>query len=342
MKNIFIKTYKEQWNAPTSVLRKKLKFSILSLNCKPYPAIPNWRKLFLYELSYIVALIKNFKRINNAHVIICPNYLAIFLLLLKKLKVLKADKLCWFGMFIHNPKILRAVGKIVKLLFPGDKSFYVIVFSSGEVDIYAKKWNIPRENFIYIPYGDWSDETLYLESTKIGDYYFSGGYSNRDYPSLIEIFKNTKYKLVIVASKKNTDLVEYERNNIIPSNIRIFYDLGKDEFNKYLVNSKAVIFHMKYNTGASGQMVALNSMRNKKLIISSYTDVLDDYFKNMEGALIYQKKNAKIELPQILYQVDSNIQQFEQIIDKAFSDYIDKFSFEGLSKILINQVSELI
>lgn len=342
MKNVFIQVYPNQWKEAINILKTKLSFEKVELDGKPYPFVPNAKVLFQRELSYIRRCLAHYKQINHANIVISPNYLALFLLVCKKLRILKIDTLCWFGMFIHNPRILKAVGRLVKFFYPKNESLKIIVFSSGEIGIYSKAWKIDEGAFIYVPYGDWNNETKSFESKDEGDYFFSGGYSNRDYTSLIKIFEKTGMKLVIVASNKNTDLVEYIEKNTIPSNISVFFDLLPEEFNQKLMGSKAVIFHMKHNTGASGQMVALNAMRNHKLIIASHTDVLDDYFTNMNGAIVYEKEEAETVLPEILKDVHNNFSKYKKLTEDAYLKYEEEFSYEGLSKKIVVEISRLL
>ena len=325
---------------PANVLKEQLGYEIISLDGKNYPSISNKWILLKKEIGNVFNIIKNFKRINNSEVIICSNYVCLFLLLLLKFHILRVETICWYGMYIHNPKWVKALGKILHLISVSSNAFRVIVFSKAEINLYAQKWNIDTKNFIYVPYGDWNS-SLPQKSIQEGEYFFSGGYSNRDYIPLIQKFIGRDEKLIIAASKQNTDLLEWENKHVLSDNISIYYDIDKKYFNKLLCGSKAVLFIMKHNTGASGQMVALSAMANHKLIITTYTDVLDEYVKNNETAIVIKKEDMDNLLPDIISEVNKNIDNYQFIIDAAYKRYRTVFSYDAVSEALVKSIKEL-
>ena len=86
-------------------------------------------------------------------------------------------------------------------------------------------------------------------------------------------------KFVFVASKLNRELL----NEHIPDNVIMCYDVSTLEFERYLAESKLVVILLKENVGASGQMLCLQAMRNRKAII--YTDIssINYYFTKEAG-----------------------------------------------------------
>lgn len=339
MKNCFISTYKGEWMVPATVLKERLGYEIVELNGKEYPSIANKGVLCRKEIRNIYNVVKNLKKINHSETVICSNYVCLFLLLMQKLKILKVKKICWYGMYIHNPKWIKILGGILRALSPSPDNFRIIVFSNSERKLYAEKWRggVDSACFLYVPYGDWSN-SLSQAHIYQGDYFFSGGYSNRDYIPLVEAFAGRKEKLVIVASKQNTDLVEWICSHELSENISVYYDISNEHFNELLCGAKAVVLIMKHNTGASGQMVALKAMANYKLIIATYTDVLDEYVKNNESALIFNKEDIHGCLQDIILKVCEDINDYQPMIDAAYKAYKTKFSFEALSEALVEQV----
>ena len=69
-----------------------------------------------------------------------------------------------------------------------------------------------------------------------GDYYFAGGYSNRDYPALIAAFRNIPAQLLIVCSALNKELDAID----IPPNVTILRDLPGDQFNVDVRDAKGL------------------------------------------------------------------------------------------------------
>lgn len=118
----------------------------------------------------------------------------------------------------------------------------------------------------YLPYGDWSSEwepvslsEQAVERPAPENYYFSGGYSNRDYLSLIEAFRGIPTRLIIVCSSLNTELDGCP----LPANIQVLRDIPAHVFEAYIRHAKAGIVPLKHDTGASGQSVILSSCRTR-------------------------------------------------------------------------------
>lgn len=342
MKSCFISTYKGEWMRPAAVLKDRLGYEIVELNGKEYLSISNRWNLLWKELKNTYNIIRNFKKNNYSDIIICPNYVCLFLLLMQKVHVLKVKKICWYGMYLHNPKWIKRLGKLMKLFSPSLNNFRIIVFSKAELKLYTENWDgvVESRCFRYVPYGDWNNSLSgpYIQGE---GYFFSGGYSNRDYIPLIEAFTGKKEKLFIAASKQNTDLIEWLKRHELSENILIYLDVSQEYFDELLRGAKAVVFVMKYNTGAAGQMVLLNAMANRKLIITTYTDVLDEYVKNNESALVFNKENVQICLQEIIPKVEKNINAYQSMVDRAYEIYKAKFSFEAISEVLVEEISKL-
>jgi glycosyltransferase involved in cell wall biosynthesis len=341
VKNCFVSTYKGEWIAPATVLRNELGFEIVDLDGKKFPSISSKKILVRKELHNIRNILKHYKEINHSHIVICSNYVALFLLLLQKMHLLKVDTICWYGVYIHSPKMVNLVGNFIKILSTGEEKFKIVVFSKEEVNLYSKAWKISIDSFIYVPYGEWSISMKDSSECKDEGYFFSGGYSNRDYVSLIRLFVDCREKLVIAASKHNIDLVEYVAENEISSNITILFDVDVKKFNELLNKAHCVIFVMKHNTGASGQMVVLNAMKNKKLILSTYTDCLDEYVKDGKEAIVVDKLTMFELFSDYIEQIGMDGRQYQFLVEAAYKKYKDCFSYEAISDSLVKQISNI-
>ncbi len=119
-----------------------------------------------------------------------------------------------------------------------------------------------------------------------GKYYFCGGYTNRDYALVNQLAeRHPEIKFVIIASSLN-------RITNIAKNIILMKDVSNKDFETTLSNSQGVIIPLLENVGASGQMLAISAMRNKKPIV--YTDIssINYYFDGDSG---YPYKIGDIE-----------------------------------------------
>ncbi len=341
MAGCFISTYKGEWKVPANVLKEQLGYEIIELNGKCSPSISSKWVLLKKEIRNVFNVIQVFKRIDHKKVIICPDYVCLFLAFLQKLHILKVETVCWYGMFVHSPKWVDILGRILRFIVPSEKSFRIIVFSRAEVGLYAKRWDMDPDCFIYVPYGDWNDSLFLGERIEYGGYFFSGGYSNRDYITLIQMFSGRDERLIIAASKHNIDLCAWIDGHTLSKNITVLYDIEKDHSDRLLCGSRAVILVMEHNTGASGQMVILSAMANRKLVITTHTDVLDEYVEDGKTALVIDKEEIGRVLPDIISEIDDDMSAYKTLADAAYERYRTVFSYEAISGALVRAVKNL-
>src|SRR5262249_2314076 len=159
-----------------------------------------------------------------------------------------------------------------------------------------------RERIHYLPYGDWSSERPIVvgqpaEDVSAESYYFAGGYSNRDYRSLIAAFRHVPAKLLIVCSRLNQDVDE----SSLPPNVKVVRDVQSDVFEAYVRQAKACIVPLKHDTGSSGQSTMLRLMRNGKVIIASDVSGVRSYVVNgVSGHLV---RDMAGELPELIARI---------------------------------------
>ncbi len=340
MDNCFITTFDKEWAGPVENLRDRLGFRIVELHGKEFGNFPTKLELLKKELHNTGNLLKNFRQYNGSNMIICPNYAALILLLLRRLRILKCNKILWFGVYIHRPKMLKLVRATLKLLMPKHFSFQIVVFSRPEIRLYTEAFGLSEKNFIYVPYGEWKKDKALLEGSDRG-YYFSGGYANRDFVTLAKLFQDKPWKLVIAASRQNGDFVKYTQETELSDNITVCWDIPAEEFNRLLRESHAVIMIMKYNTGASGQIVVLTALEYRKLVIASYTDVIDEYVRDGETGIVLHDKTPdalrtvmeKLEDPQ-------NMETYRQIAENGHTHYQNTFSYPAISNYLVERIRQ--
>ena len=342
-RNVFISTYDNEWKGVADVLCKRLSFNVVDLHGKEYGNFPTRRVLLKKEWENVKNLHKYLRKFNHSGIVICSNYAALYLLFLRKMRILKCDTLIWFGVYVHNPKMFSIIKRYLKVFIKkGDDFFKIVVFSKPEIKLYSNAFSLPKDNFLYIPYGEWNQDRV-IQRGEMGDYFFSGGYANRDFVTLARLFQNKSWKLFIAASKANEDFVKYYNTTELSKNITVMWDIPVDEFNLLLQNCRAVILLMKYNTGASGQVVLLHALQYGKLIVASYTDVVDEYIRNDEtGIVINEKTDESITTAMNWLNDSKNVDTIETITENGYQHYLDKFSYDAISNCLVKVISEYI
>ena len=179
------------------------------------------------DLFYVLG---NLRRIRNARVILAIGVMAVNIALLLRLGLLRSCKrLYWFGLFVHSPRWLRLARLELRVL--DSRRIQYVLFSNFEKALYADRLSVSQDRIRYIPYGDLSDwkDHLHANAYEHADmdpqsFFFSGGDSNRDYPSLVGIFRTLPYKLVIVCSAQYRGIEESD----MPTNITVLRDIPSD------------------------------------------------------------------------------------------------------------------
>lgn len=340
MDNCFIVTYDGEWKGPVENLKDRLGFKVVELHGKEFGNFPTKFLLLKKELHNIKNLLRNFKNYNHSDMIICSNYATLILLLLRKMHILKCNKILWFGVYIHREKMLKLIRVILKLIMPAGFPLRIVVFSKPEIALYSEAFRLSADHFIYVPYGEWNKNKQFLETGDEG-YLFSGGYANRDFVTLAKLFQDKPWKLVIAASRENTDFVKYVEETKVSDNIRIYWDIPADRFNEFLRKAHAVIMIMKHNTGASGQIVVLTALEYKKLVIASYTDVIDEYIKDEETGIILRDKSTD-SLTAVMEKIfdPENAEIYAKMAENGFTHYQKNYSYEAIAAYLVNAVSK--
>jgi glycosyltransferase involved in cell wall biosynthesis len=266
-------------------------------------------------------LIGNLRRLRRGRVVIAIGPISYLVKLLRRLRLVRYDASFCIGWHVRSPRwfpVFRTLGRL------DTARDHYVVFSEWEVGLYEANLGIARERLHFLPYGDWSgaDEPA-APSVPQGDYYFAGGYSNRDYPALIAAFRSIPQRLVIVCSVLNTELDALD----IPSNVTVLRDLPGIEFDRQLAGAKACIIPLRHDTGASGQSVMLRLMRHSKAIIASDFGSVRDYVVAGESGLLV--KDIERDLPAAIAEIERDPEQARALGAAAHQRYRRYFSLEA-------------
>ena len=250
--------------------------------------------------------------------------------LLRRLGLIRYRRLYNFGFFVHSPSWFPLFRLLARLDSPRD---HYILFSEQEISLYARELGLDPTRMHYLPYGDWGsrrrDDTPAPDAElPAHSYYFAGGYSNRDYPAVIEAFRNIPATLLIACSTLNKDVDEAS----LPANIKVVRDVSSDTFEGYVRTAKACIIPLRDDTGASGQSVMLRLMRNGKVVIASDVGGVRAYVANgVSGHLV---GNMVSELPGIIAHIEANPEAAARMGNAAYARYCEQYTRAALSSSL--------
>ena len=289
-------------------------------------------------------LLRNLWRIRDAQEIIAIGPMAPNVAFLLKAGLLPScRRLYWFGLFIHNPHWFHILRPAFQIL--DSRKIEYVLFSNYEKKLYTKSLLLSEDRLFYVPYGDLSDKKKSTddkiswlkgeEEISEGEFFFSGGYSNRDYLSLIEIFRVLPYKLVIACSALNTEIDE----SIMPTNIKVLRELSSGTFDAYIRASKACIIPIAHDSGAAGQSVMLRCMKNRKIIIATDTGIIREYIVDgVSGILV--KNNHETMRVAVCAVGNTIIESYQSYADAAYVGYLTNFSGEATALKLDEMVNQ--
>jgi glycosyltransferase involved in cell wall biosynthesis len=258
--------------------------------------------------------------------------------LLRRLRIVRYRRSIAIGWYFHSPSWFPLLRWLAKLDGPND---HYVLFSDWEIELYRAQLGIDPKRMHWLPYGEWgapphTDGIAPPEGVTAGQYYFAGGFSNRDYPSLIAAFGTIAAPLVIVGSAMDSELAAAE----FPPNVTVFCDLPPARFEAYLRHAKACIIPLKRDTGASGQSVTLRAMRNGKPIIASDVGSMRDYV--VDGVSGFLVRDMARQLPAILSRIEDEPVEAERLGNAAYRRYCERFSPDAGGAALARLLSPLI
>jgi hypothetical protein len=175
----------------------------------------------------VVFLALRRRKIRSYGQIVALWHSSIAFILLKRIGLLDYERLLWFGFSVRSPFWIRIVRQVARLDPDGT---WFVVFTEKEVDDYAEHLGIDPEHLLFIAHGDWP-QPIELPEVFARDpaldlatpYYFTGGFTNRDYRPVIEAFRGQDQRLIIVCSRSNDDVVDAE----LPANVQVYRDISQ-------------------------------------------------------------------------------------------------------------------
>lgn len=304
------------------------------------PIRPRWHT-FTDLVVFTLFILRHLPLIRQARTIYAVRYLALPLKVFSKLGLVRYERLFWHDFNVKSAPWLRIFHLLSRL--DSDRDFYV-VRGDSEAAMYTEAFSLPRARFAVLPFGDW-EATPYARSAgparadagTVGEatpYYFSGGYSNRDYASLIRAFAKVPQKLIIVSSFLNDELDGVE----VPDNVEVLRDVPFDEFDRLLRGATACIFPLKYDL-SGGQSVLVHAMKLEKPIIVRENRVMREYIRDDKAAIFV--KDIEREIPQVVCQLESDPPRRAILARAASEQYERHLSRAALSKRLTSILETL-
>ena len=281
------------------------------------------------DLLFLLGRLRTIRRYDE---ILAHWHSAMAFMILDRLGLIRYERLLWFGFSVREP-FLEKLYRLVLKLDRGNTR--LVVFTRQEVDDYSRTLDLDPSRLLFIAHGDWPqpidvpkvfgpDPTLDLETP----FYFTGGFTNRDYRPVIEVFRELGLRLIIVCAETTADVVDAE----LPSNIQVYRNISFPNFELLLRACKAVIIPLKEDAGAAGHSVLVRSMRNAKLVISNDFRIAYDYVDNgIDGILL---KDMSETLRATIREIEADDKRFDPIRKAAYQRFQQHYSQEAIERTM--------
>jgi glycosyltransferase involved in cell wall biosynthesis len=204
----------------------------------------------------------------------------------------------------------------------------IIVYSRQQIPAYANLLGVPEQKFVFLH----SHSTLYgvNYSPTSGDYIFSGGYTNRDYPTLFEAVRDLPYRTVVCVGSRPVLGVE------MPANVKVERSLPEHEFNRLMAGSAFVVIPLRGGVlEPGGRQVFQNAMTMGKAVI--VTDLLaTDYIADgVNGLLVAPESPMQLRGAIIRLMSDPNLAvRLGQAAQRSSSEFTPERFFERLFAVV--------
>jgi glycosyltransferase involved in cell wall biosynthesis len=281
------KSLKDKTDLSSEIIMPKLfKQMILSKN-----------KIIMKSLFNFFALLAKVPKLHHqSDFFICTGFHTIPFIVIFNLFRFKG-KILITNFYLHAAGENQLVKKFLSLLF--NEKIHLILQSPYEYRQYKNSY--PNIQVYFIPYCQDEIQGAYPNiSVEDQGYIFSGGYTNRDYDSLIKAAEKLPYHFVIACSRLN------KLPQQIPGNVTVTKDISAEEFHGLLARAGLIVLNLKDQVGSSGQMVALAGLSFKKPILYSRNEAISHYFVDGKSGISYQMQDIDDLIKKIEFLMKNN------------------------------------
>ena len=240
---------------------------------------------------------------------------------------------------VYKPKKISLIGyeiifnfkdtvkaRLVKLIWriAVKKIDKLVVMTGSERQYLAREFQTSQDKIRTIFF--YAENGAYIGPEPDG-YIFAAGRMERDFETLIHAVTGTPYPTVIVADESQKEKLE----KIKPSNVKILYNIPKEEYNKLLKNSKIVVVPLYNGAASRGQVVILEAMKFGKPVVCTRVEGTVDYLEHGKEGFFVAPSDPE-ELRNLFNTYFDDFKELEKIGKEAFQTQQNKYSPEVFHK----------
>jgi len=278
--------------------------------------------------------------------------------IVKDAKLFKVRLICFLynsllipEMLKHKPNNIGLIAWHQKHYFPSkfvaklDRIIEYSVIASSKLETFDHSHS---GKYVYMPYPCYiskSDFDIPMKQAlrdlidKHKPYVFSGGENHRDYKTLINAMRITpNVKCIVVTRTHFKDI----KKNDPPPNVTVLRGLGRLEFLRLLVNSRAVILPFKGNNSVMGHNLLSEAMYFGKPVIATKNSSFEDSISDGKNGYLVGAQN-----PSKMAKLVSKIAKDDEVMRKMSKCSLDRgkyrrvnFFMKGINKLCRQVIDE--
>lgn len=186
--------------------------------------------------------------------------------------------------------LVNWVKHLVMRAMVNSQQMAVVYFMSRSDYLYKETDQAKRKLLVYCPFSSEYIERNAALIGSVGQFYFSGGASNRNYSQirqLAELMPDSQFSVAGLPAVHSVF-------KPCPPNVKLYIDLYGDEFEDLVLRSRAVIIPLTDPMVTSGQMVVLAAMQAGKAVFITRNDFVDDWVgRDQAAGFLYEYESLE-------------------------------------------------
>lgn len=207
-----------------------------------------------------------------------------------------------------------------------------ITNSTAEIDTNARRFQVPRERFRYVPLNTTIDEPHLVEAP--GGYLFCAGRTLRDYATLRAVIDATDLPWHIVGGSGDLE------GTTLPARVTVHREIRREAYLDLLRGARLVVLPLLPTERATGQVVLLEAMSYGKPVITSRAPGTIDIVRHGENGFLTEPGDAAA-ITTLLHQLLPDPAACSRIGQQALRDVQTYHATESHTETRLQAIAEL-